>query len=115
MPVYDIAAARAQKREWALRSRENAKRRNRDHIQQIKLARGCTDCGYRKHPDALDFDHLPEHGKVLAVGVLAASRASIKRINEEIARCEVVCANCHRIRTSTRSLNGSNNTTEEAR
>ncbi|OJF14480.1 hypothetical protein [Couchioplanes caeruleus] len=101
--AYDPAAARARQRNWATQSRELAKQRNREHIQRIKLERGCTDCGYRKHPDALDFDHLPEHGKTIAVGMLAASGASIKRLDDEIARCEVVCANCHRIRTSGRA------------
>jgi hypothetical protein len=31
----------------------------RAYIQSIKMERGCTDCGYREHPAALDFDHLP--------------------------------------------------------
>lgn len=59
---------------------------------------GCVDCGYNKHPDALDFDHTD--GKTRNIGTLR----SMKRVLEEIERhkCEVVCANCHRIRTAER-------------
>lgn len=58
---------------------------------------GCVDCGYNKHPAALDFDHL--HGFTKRAGVGTMVRRSWGDILEEIAKCEVVCANCHRIRT----------------
>lgn len=68
----------------------------------IKLERGCTDCGYRGHPDALEFDHLPGVVKVGNVSALIRLGYSWAKIEAEIAKCEVVCANCHRIRTRTR-------------
>ncbi|MEV2236721.1 hypothetical protein [Micromonospora sp. NPDC049891] len=114
MTTYDAAAVRAQHRAWAQRSREQAKRRNREHIQRIKLERGCTDCGYRAHPHALDFDHLPGLGKTVNVAMLAAGGASIERIDEEIALCEVVCANCHRIRTCDRGWGSLSEFAQEA-
>jgi hypothetical protein len=78
---------------------DNYQRRLR-MIAAIKLMAGCADCGYDKHPSALDFDHMPGTVKVQAVAVLA--RGSLKRLFDEIAKCEVVCANCHRIRTAER-------------
>lgn len=71
------------------------------YIQAIKLSRGCTDCGYRDHPAALEFDHLPGHVKLYRLAVMAAG-STIAKIDAEIAKCEVVCANCHRVRTANR-------------
>jgi hypothetical protein len=82
-----------------------AKRRRQSellaYIQAIKMARGCADCGYRDHPAALDFDHLPGSVKKMRLATAAAG-ATLLRIQEEIAKCDVVCANCHRIRTANR-------------
>ena len=60
------------------------------------------DCGYKEHPDALEFDHLPEFEKVQGVGYLASKGYSWAKIEAEMAKCEVVCGNCHRIRTAAR-------------
>ena len=66
-------------------------------IDSIKIGRGCADCGYNLHPAALHFDHLPGKKKRFHVsGMLHRSEAAILA---EIAQCEVVCANCHAIRT----------------
>ena len=70
-------------------------------IQEWKVEKGCVDCGYNKHYAALDFDHLSED-KLFNLGSSTAKGAGMKRVTEEIAKCEVVCANCHRIRTITR-------------
>jgi hypothetical protein len=80
--------------------RSERARRDRFYIQQIKIERGCTDCGFDSHPAALDFDHLPGTVKRYRVNTMAGMRRDL--IDAEIAKCEVVCANCHRIRTSTR-------------
>jgi hypothetical protein len=73
----------------------------RAYVQAIKLERGCSDCGYREHPAALDFDHLPGHVKAGKLASMACGSAK-KTILAEIAKCEVVCANCHRVRTAER-------------
>src|SRR4051812_45745868 len=41
----------------------------RKWIGDIKLASGCVDCGYKEHPAALQFDHLPQYRKSFNVGV----------------------------------------------
>ena len=71
------------------------------YIQAIKVERGCADCGYRENAVALDFDHLPGHVKEYRIATMAAGLSRAK-IDAEIAKCEVVCANCHRIRTHKR-------------
>jgi hypothetical protein len=62
----------------------------------------CMDCGGRFPPVAMDFDH--REGEVKAFDISRApwkvrSKASIEK---EIAKCDVVCANCHRVRTQQR-------------
>lgn len=73
----------------------------KDEVDAIKLNKGCADCGYNKHPAALDFDHLPQFIKLCSVGTLV-TRGKREETFAEIAKCEVVCANCHRIRTTLR-------------
>ena len=71
-------------------------------INTYKLERGCADCGYADHPHALDFDHLPGTEKLYSIGSGWAGSAPWDKVLAEIEKCEVVCANCHRIRTHER-------------
>src|SRR5690606_5591852 len=58
----------------------------------------------RIDPVVLDFDHLPGVDKKFEISrAVNASTRSWARIEKEIAKCEVVCANCHRRRTSARA------------
>jgi hypothetical protein len=75
-------------------------RRNKDYANKIKLERGCADCGYNTDSDALDFDHLRD--KVERISRMLQTSRSIASLDAEIAKCDVVCANCHRIRTKRR-------------
>jgi hypothetical protein len=67
-------------------------------VNTIKVERGCIDCGYSVEAVALQFDHV-RGVKVKAIGTLIRDRAPWARIVEEIAKCEVRCANCHFIKT----------------
>lgn len=60
-------------------------------------ARPCADCGGKFPACAMDFDHLP--GSAKAFNMAAAKKIGVAKVRAEIAKCEVVCANCHRIRT----------------
>ena len=77
----------------------------RARLDELKLAAGCADCGYKGHPHALEFDHLPGSVKCFSIGTKLASFGT-ERVMAEIAKCEVVCANCHRIRTAERRKRG---------
>jgi hypothetical protein len=61
----------------------------------------CVDCGYKANIDALEFDHV-RGTKVTTVGVLAASGYMTPRLRAELDKCDVVCANCHCVRTAAR-------------
>ena len=56
----------------------------------------CTDCGREFPPCAMDFDHVTGK-KSLNIG--QAFKCSKEKVIAEIAKCELVCANCHRVRT----------------
>jgi hypothetical protein len=59
----------------------------------------CADCGGRWHPLVMEFDHLPGTQKVANLGDLHVRKCGRELILAEIAKCEVVCPTCHRIRT----------------
>jgi hypothetical protein len=61
--------------------------------------RPCQDCGGTFPPWVMDFDHRDPHEKKFSLGagkVLLKPRAALL---EEIAKCDIVCANCHAVRT----------------
>ena len=80
--------------------RSNAKR-VQIFRQAIRMAKDvpCADCGERYGPWMMDFDHV-RGTKRFDVG--RANSKSMAAILAEIAKCEVVCANCHRQRTYNR-------------
>ena len=47
----------------------------------------------------MDFDHRDPSAKTMQVSDLVGKSKSWSRIAEEIAKCDLVCANCHRIRS----------------
>lgn len=63
--------------------------------------RPCTDCGISYPYYVMDFDHVRGE-KRMEVGRLAGKNSSLRVLLEEIDKCEVVCSNCHRIRTHMR-------------
>lgn len=67
----------------------------------IKLMHGCADCGWAEWPRGLDWDHV-RGAKIRIVSTLIANGRPWTEVLAEMAKCEVVCANCHRIRTLTR-------------
>lgn len=74
--------------------------RNRRQLVEYLLEHPCVDCG-EADPVVLDFDHMRD--KRCNVSLLTHSTATWTRILEEISKCEVRCANCHRRRTAERA------------
>lgn len=65
-------------------------------LKLLKMFGGCcVDCGYDGHPAALDFDHIDPRKKEGNVAHLNWSKAV-----REAEKCEIRCANCHRIKTT---------------
>lgn len=59
--------------------------------------RHCTDCGMSYPPHVMQFDHRDPSTKSLAIG--SAGTPSFQTSLEESTKCDMVCANCHAIRT----------------
>lgn len=76
---------------------------NRSYVDALRES-PCTDCGKCYDPVCMDFDHvIGNKHKTISSMIPIASLESIKT---EIAKCELVCANCHRIRTKNRGYKG---------
>jgi hypothetical protein len=65
----------------------------------------CADCGRCYRPCAMDFDHRDPTSKEYTVTRMIG-RAGTARILAEVAKCDIVCANCHRVRTLDRRTAG---------
>ncbi len=82
-----------------LRRAQNKKRSlYRRRIQEVKESTPCKDCGESFPHYVMDFDHLPGSKKKFNIGK-AAYAPSMEALEAEMAKCDVVCANCHRHRT----------------
>jgi hypothetical protein len=90
---------RNQKRTNANRA---AKRETLANIAREAKAASCVDCAIRYPYYVMDFDHV-RGAKLAAIGHLVNSTVPLQVLLDEIAKCEVVCANCHRERTHQRT------------
>ena len=72
------------------------------YLRDLKTKTPCVDCGINYPYYVMDFDHVRgiKHANVMEL----VSTLSKKRIDQEIAKCEIVCSNCHRIRTHMRRI-----------
>ena len=84
------------------RNSSKIKKERREFIQKIKIQSGCVDCGIKDHR-VLDFDHVTNDKQFNISNKIFLSK---QKLLEEIAKCEVRCANCHRIVTSERRERG---------
>jgi hypothetical protein len=82
----------------------NVNRRARATINKLVAelkSHPCTDCGGRFPPFAMDFDHV-RGTKLGIISRMRVGRMAVAKILDEIDKCEIVCAVCHRIRTQAR-------------
>lgn len=98
---YEAQLARARERyhRSPRRKRDQSKsayQRKADYLDQLKLERGCAECGFNENPAALQFHHRDPATKKAPVTTIAAN-GSWAAMEEEIAKCDVLCANCHAI------------------
>jgi hypothetical protein len=100
-----VAEYRARNREMVNHRAKEALRRRGAILRDYKASRGCADCG-EMDPVVLELDHLDRTTKNSQQANRYGRTAvpwrsmSLKALEAELAKCEVVCANCHRRRTS---------------
>ena len=93
---------RAYKREWYKQNRSRVvndiserKRQLASWLQAYKATLKCSRCG-EDHPACLDFHHRIPSDKEFTAAWMAKWGWSIAKMQAEIKKCDVLCANCHR-------------------
>ena len=73
------------------------KRRSKvkNHINSVKIT--CVICGF-DNPDGLHFDHIHRKDKTVNISKI---KTSLMKLKKELKFCQVLCANCHAIKTIT--------------
>lgn len=75
----------------------------RSVVAKIKEDSGCVDCNQKYPYFVLDFDHVRGTKKDGVAQLI--TWGTLEEIYEEIDKCDIVCANCHRVRTQNRREN----------
>jgi hypothetical protein len=106
MPYKDAARRKAYAKKWnrefylahkASEYKRIKTRRNelRAWLDAYKLKLSCSVCG-EKHPACLDFHHKDSKTKDFSLGIIGGWGYGKERLLNEISKCVVLCANCHR-------------------
>ena len=74
------------KRQWRIKKYK--------FIDDYKLSKGCSVCGYNKCAVALDFHH--DGDKEFGIAKAIADNYSLEKIKIEMEKCDILCSNCHR-------------------
>lgn len=82
--------------------RKRYKRNSREKKQAVVLeylsTHPCVDCGIQ-NPIVLDFDHINQADKTAGIAdLICMHQIGLEKIKEEMEKCEIRCANCHRIK-----------------
>jgi hypothetical protein len=86
----------AKRRAAGARYSAERKQRFKKWLRSLKRE-GCLDCGrYKRQPDRLEFHHRDPSTKLMNVPIM--SSYSQERVMVEIAKCDVLCGDCHRKR-----------------
>ena len=83
-------------RKIGLESKNKIRVRNRQFIREYLIGKSCIDCG-ENDPIVLEFDHF-ENKKDNICEII--QNCSIEKIEAEIKKCNIRCANCHRRKTA---------------
>ena len=84
-------------KERSLKHKKYARLRNKNFVQDYLKDKSCIDCG-NDDIRVLEFDHVRGE-KYNSISRMVNNACSIDRIIKEIKKCEIRCANCHRIKT----------------
>lgn len=106
VPYKDPAKQKAAQTAWYQANKSQVRRRSsqvreqiKEDIRKLKESTPCADCGNFFPYYVTDYDHLD--GKLYPVSQ-AVNWYGREKVMAEIAKCDLVCSNCHRIRTHQR-------------
>lgn len=101
-----MPSSKEYQKQYYLENKSNQMLRNKrfrnllqDKIKKIKESSPCKDCGNFYQSCQMDFDHLENKKFNISENYF---RVSWKKLSQEMDKCELVCANCHRLRTRNR-------------
>jgi hypothetical protein len=77
--------------------RRIAQERNKTYVLGYLYQHPCVDCG-ETDPVVLEFDHVRGE-KIRPISHMVSTQAPLATLVQEIGKCEVRCANCHRRKT----------------
>lgn len=93
---------RLYRRVWYAKNRQHAlevvKKRKTElkaWVKKYKRKLSCSICG-ETHPACIEFHHKDPVIKEIGLSRVGSNGWSIKKIEREIAKCQVVCSNCHK-------------------
>ena len=86
-----------QKSDKKARNNKNRRDNIQDFIVNYLLGHPCVDCG-ETNILVLEFDHIAGN-KIANISTMIQNRTSLKIIEKEIAKTQIRCANCHRIKS----------------
>lgn len=102
MPYKSLEKRRQYRREWYRHHIDSEKAhvtRRKTEIKKwfenYKKELKCEICG-ESHPATLDFHHKNAKDKKFGINTKVHSGYSIDLIKQELSKCQVLCANCHR-------------------
>jgi len=84
----------ADRRNYLIGAVQKRRKKIREMALDYKGAR-CSRCGYDKCAEALEFHHVSSDGKDFGISDKGYTRSWAK-IKEELDKCIILCANCHR-------------------
>ena len=106
MPYKDVVKRRECHKRYYLRNRALYRKKNirrRKELIEFVISlkqKPCMDCGVRYSHYVMDFDHRNKKTKIDSINQMINYHSySREKILKEIEKCDLVCANCHRIRT----------------
>jgi hypothetical protein len=76
--------------------------RNREYVNNVKSEiGGCEKCGWFEDSmyQCLEFDHINREDKLMNISEMCLRRFSLGKIQKEIEKCQLLCGNCHKIKT----------------
>lgn len=88
-------------REKYIASTRAKESRQKKMVQNLKV-KPCVDCGIEYPYYVMQYDHLDGNLKEASLASIYTKGWSDARVMLEISKCDVVCANCHAIRTHKR-------------
>jgi hypothetical protein len=84
------------RKEAIIASNKVRRKKIRSKIREIKRQFGCSRCGYNECEQALEFHHREDEVKEFELGGMRVLDLAWSRIELEILKCDILCANCHR-------------------